>query len=314
MTYRFTFHHYIIHVSFLNCFVRYIKMISNDRYTERAQINRDLAVASRQNNKRNISVPHSTHGQITPYNGQITPYNGQITPYNGQMIDRNYPGHLTAPSEVASEKKDPHSSSHKAHQNAEGISKYNKKAKGVVSEGKYAASVEQVHQNDLHNIEKVSEMPQSNDKYAPGNGLVVALPDKSKNIAKDKAAKSELFMEAKPQITYSQDSDLVTSFDPMKDRHTWTMWRTAVNGRIVDEVKRLEKLKRSTASSVPDVVVSGPYGTALVSPPLRQFIRIDNDESRAIADHLSRIGSWSLQLQQFVYFGIPRVRMSQLKR
>ncbi|XP_012941846.1 uncharacterized protein LOC101860993 [Aplysia californica] len=100
--------------------------------------------------------------------------------------------------------------------------------------------------------------------------------------------------------TRDPESELATSFDPMKDRHMWTMWRTAVNGRILDEVQRLEKIRP---------VEPGLYGTALVTPPLRKFIRF-GDNSKEIARHLMSQGKGRLLATQFIYYGLPRVYIS----
>ncbi|CAG5131007.1 unnamed protein product [Candidula unifasciata] len=212
---------------------------------------------------------------------------------------------------------------HTAFQNAEAIVVYNKKEKKAkekkgnvreekkpkVREGKQAAAVDQIHQNDLHNIEQVSDVQQSKESMVMPSGMVLDLPDKAKNGSRGQEVNG-----SKTAKGLSQNSELVTSFDPMKDRHQWAMWRTAVNGRIIDEVRRLEKMKIEIGPAGVDPTIPGLYGTALVMPPLKQFIRFDSDDDEAIAKQMLGHGPLSLGSFQFVYFGLPRVQLAKITK
>ncbi|KAL8605865.1 hypothetical protein ACOMHN_040509 [Nucella lapillus] len=106
-------------------------------------------------------------------------------------------------------------------------------------------------------------------------------------------------------------SDLTMSFDPMKDLHMWTMWRVAVNGRIVDETRR-----RKQSASENERGGDPPPNPYLVKTPLDRFIRVDNG-SRNIAGVLMDPhgqGGASLATQQFVYYGVPRVVLKKAKK
>lgn len=106
----------------------------------------------------------------------------------------------------------------------------------------------------------------------------------------------------------SPESELRTAFDPMKDLHMWTMWRAAVNGRIVDEVRaRNQPVHRDEGLS--------RYGRALMKTPLDRFIRVDNG-SHNIA-HLMmdphQVATEHLHTKQFVFYGVPRVVLKKPK-
>ena len=111
--------------------------------------------------------------------------------------------------------------------------------------------------------------------------------------------------------TADPESDLHGApFDPMTDRKKWSVWRTAVTGRIMDEVRRLERAKAELEPSWGDPhthrVAPGPYGKCLEHPPLRKYIRVGGG-SREMARGLMHQGQGKLLPSQFVYFGIPRV-------
>ncbi|KAK7495919.1 hypothetical protein BaRGS_00012909 [Batillaria attramentaria] len=108
----------------------------------------------------------------------------------------------------------------------------------------------------------------------------------------------------------SPESELTTSFDPMKDMHMWTMWRAAVNGRIVDEAR-----KRQHRGAPPGQDFN-PYGKALVKTPLDRFIRMGNS-SQNIAHVMMdphQAGNGHLHTNQFVFYGVPRVVLNKPKR
>lgn len=209
---------------------------------------------------------------------------------------------------------------YRTHQNASAVTNYSSPARGKIRQGKSAAAVAQMHQNDLHNIDVARELPRYSENGGDSNGLVVARADRSKNYIKQhlslqgKLSNAQNSGSAKHQNGISRNSDLRTSFDPMKDRHMWTMWRTAVNGRIVDEVRLLERIKSERGPSAEqnsDPSTPGVYGKALVATPLKRFIRFD-DESNAY--QMSSLGQGSLETSQFVYYGLPRVVVSPSKK
>ncbi|KAL8603553.1 hypothetical protein ACOMHN_052782 [Nucella lapillus] len=111
------------------------------------------------------------------------------------------------------------------------------------------------------------------------------------------------------------DSELVTSFDPMKDRHLWTMWRIAVNGRIMDEMRRRNQSPppRQEGGKRSELY---PYGQALVRTPMSRFIRVENG-SNALARVMMNPGGEGgseLTIPQFVFYGVPRVVLKKTKR
>lgn len=231
---------------------------------------------------------------------------GSVPEYNTSQTGHIHQGQLAIVAEISAQK-EARKNVQTAYQNAEAIVKYSKKDKAVVREGKHAAAVDQLHQNNLHNIEKVSDEQQSRDNVFKSNGMILDFPEKTKNGGKKQAAGS------KSVRSSEQESELITSFDPMKDRHRWAMWRTAVNGRIVDETRRLEKGKIQKGPGA-DLGTAGAYGSALMVPPLRQFIKFDSDENEAVAKQMLGHGPLILKSFQFVYFGLPRVQLAKLAK
>ncbi|KAL5022057.1 hypothetical protein ScPMuIL_001212 [Solemya velum] len=99
-------------------------------------------------------------------------------------------------------------------------------------------------------------------------------------------------------------STIPTTFDPISNRHLWTMWRISVNEKIVKETKyRLEN---------PDAVVV--YSDSLIQPPLHYYIHRTPQSDLAAEEykhsHDRRKNSSKLQTGQFIYFGLPRVIVS----
>ncbi|CAL1539953.1 unnamed protein product [Lymnaea stagnalis] len=215
----------------------------------------------------------------------------------------------------------------KEQMNSRAVEKYQKKDKAVIRQGKHAAAVDQLFENDLHNVEpvvsrQISRRDQPSSVEVLPNGML-AEPQGASDPRYIKRylnlqvhynqnapnVKEPQRRDSKSPAAHDPDSSLSTSFDPMRDRHMWTMWRTAVNGRIVDEVRKLEKIKSergSEASVSLDSKAPGVYGRAIVAPPLKRFIRFD-EQSKEMANQLSSVGQGRLQTDQFVYYGLPRV-------
>ncbi|BFY99406.1 hypothetical protein BsWGS_02446 [Bradybaena similaris] len=261
----------------------------------------------------NAVVRYDRNGRVPdPHNGRPSNQYEQVMPYQ-----RSSAGYMpiSAPNRSNSAQgKDP-----RVQQNVAAVLYYDNIQRGKVIEGPQASAVAQMHQNDLHNVDTSQELVHYNQNGL-SNGLVVGQPDKSKNYIKRYLNLQTKF--ARAQSTQSPDkapnSDLITSFDPMQDRHMWTMWRTAVNGRIVDEVRQLERRKSEMgglSSLNADASVPGMYGKALVAPPLKRFIKFGNAESKAVAVQMSYgLGQGSLETSQFVYYGLPRVYFPQIKK
>lgn len=108
------------------------------------------------------------------------------------------------------------------------------------------------------------------------------------------------------------ESELKMSFDPMKDLHMWTMWRVAVNGRIVDETRRRNRAQPANGGDYD----SNPFGRALIKTPLDRFIRVENG-SQSLAGVMMDPhgeGGGHLATQQFVFYGVPRVVLKKPKQ
>ena len=106
---------------------------------------------------------------------------------------------------------------------------------------------------------------------------------------------TRLYGERSPET----EIDFSKTFDPMTNLHLWTMWRTAVNGRIVDELRGM----------VTEDFYQHPYGKYLTQAPLYRFIKFD-DHSFHLADDMmdpGNKGTNRLQANQFVFYGVPRV-------
>uniref|UniRef100_A0A2C9M1X1 Uncharacterized protein n=1 Tax=Biomphalaria glabrata TaxID=6526 RepID=A0A2C9M1X1_BIOGL len=203
----------------------------------------------------------------------------------------------------------------RVYQNANALEKYQTQEKHHVRQGKHAAAVDQLFENDLHNVHYTKH------QHATGKNGLEVLPNGMS--AEHQATSDQRYIRrylnlkvhydeprARPSSAVESDaSTLHTSFDPMKDRHLWTMWRTAVNGRIVDEVRKLERIKSergSEASNHLDSSNPGVYGKAIVAPPLKRFIKLD-EHNREAAQHFQNLGQGRLETDQFVYYGLPRV-------
>ena len=115
------------------------------------------------------------------------------------------------------------------------------------------------------------------------------------------------------------------SFDPMKDLHMWTMWRVAVNGRIVDETRKRNRAQPARGAGggggggggggESADFASNPYGRALIKTPLDRFIRVENG-SQSLAGVMMDPhgeGGGHLATQQFVFYGVPRVVLKKPK-
>lgn len=102
------------------------------------------------------------------------------------------------------------------------------------------------------------------------------------------------------------------SFDPMKDLHMWTMWRVAVNGRIVDETRRRFRAPVVKGGESD----SNPYGRALIKTPLDRFIRVENGSQNLAGLMMDPHGEGGghLATQQFVFYGVPRVVLKKPKQ
>lgn len=93
-------------------------------------------------------------------------------------------------------------------------------------------------------------------------------------------------------------------FDPTESVHEWTMWRAAVNRCIVNKVMSPEKLS-------PKLATNQNTSLCLLHVPLKKFIRL-GVQSHVRAQRMSGItNDHSLDLNQFVYFGIPRPKVKR---
>ncbi|XP_076462025.1 uncharacterized protein LOC143294537 isoform X2 [Babylonia areolata] len=124
-----------------------------------------------------------------------------------------------------------------------------------------------------------------------------------------------------PPRSGQAEPELRMSFDPMKDLHMWTMWRVAVNGRIVDETMRRSRAQQPTTEGAGagghGDLDPNPYGRALVKTPLDRFIRVGNssqDIAGVMMDPHGQGGGAGLQTRQFVYYGVPRVVLKKTKK
>ena len=183
------------------------------------------------------------------------------------------------------------------HQNAEAVVRNISRNKAVLREGKHAAAIDQLHENDLHSIEQFTKRPDD-----PGRDPRQEHLDRKGHIG----------LHQRPRIRQDpayEETELTSCFDPMRDRHLWAMWRTAVNGRIVDEVRRIERSRRLNGAPNGDQPRS-QYGPSIVEPPLRRFIKLQGG-SKEIAHHLSKEGRGQLQTSQFVFYGLPRVYLER---
>ncbi|XP_046567000.1 uncharacterized protein LOC124275468 [Haliotis rubra] len=116
---------------------------------------------------------------------------------------------------------------------------------------------------------------------------------------------------------------LKKAFDPLKNLHLWTMWRSAVNGKIVDEAKSFNEQDFR----------EHPLGKSLTNVPLKRLIKYEKG-SKEIAESMmnptkqtntlsnfqsghrksfgrsersAQSGTGYLGTKEFVYFGVPRV-------
>lgn len=260
----------------------------------------------------NAVVRYDRNGRVPdPHNGRLSNQYEQVMSY--QRSSAGY-----TPTSAPNRSNGAQGKDHRVHQNVAAVLYYNNIERGKVIDGPQASAVAQMHQNDLHNVDTGQELVHYNQNGL-SNGLA-GQPDKSRNYIKRYLNLQTKFARAQstPSPEKAPDSDLITSFDPMQDRHLWTMWRTAVNGRIVDEVRQLERRKNEMGgfpSSTVDASVPGMYGKALVAPPLKRFIKFGNEESKAVAVQMSYgLGQGSLETSQFVYYGLPRVYVSQMRK
>ncbi|XP_071118239.1 uncharacterized protein [Haliotis cracherodii] len=115
---------------------------------------------------------------------------------------------------------------------------------------------------------------------------------------------------------------LKKAFDPMKNLHLWTMWRSAVNGKIVDEAKSFSD----------NDFREHPLGRSLTNVPLRRLIKYEKGskeiaqsmmnptkQTNPLSDYRAGHRSYGpsensapngpgcLGTKEFVYFGVPRV-------
>ncbi|KAK3766893.1 hypothetical protein RRG08_040416 [Elysia crispata] len=188
------------------------------------------------------------------------------------------------------------------HQNAEAVVRNISKNKSKLREGKHAAAIDQLYENDLHGIEHFPKRPDDNQDGDPRQEYM--------------ERKRRIGLHLRPRIKQDPayaDTELTTCFDPMRDRHLWAMWRTAVNGRIVDEVRRMEQSKGQVhlnGGAQSEGQSRQQYGPSIVAPPLKRFIKLQ-DGSKEIAQHLSKEGKGQLHTSQFVFYGLPRVYMEK---
>ncbi|RUS75219.1 hypothetical protein EGW08_017009 [Elysia chlorotica] len=219
-------------------------------------------------------------------------YSSGYPPMNGHSPG-SYP-----PQDPSSAKRRPSDDimvNHRMHQNAEAVVRNISRNKSKLREGKHAAAIDQLHENDLHGIEHFPKRPDDQQGRDPRQEFM--------------DRKGRIGLHLRPRIKQQpgyENTELTTSFDPMRDRHLWAMWRTAVNGRIVDEVRRLEQSKGRVELNGDEGESRQQYGQSIVAPPLRRFIKLQ-DGSKEIAQHLSKEGKGQLQTSQFVFYGLPRV-------
>ncbi|XP_062572349.1 uncharacterized protein LOC134234313 [Saccostrea cucullata] len=94
---------------------------------------------------------------------------------------------------------------------------------------------------------------------------------------------------------------LTPGFDPIANRHLWTMWRIAITTQIVSEM--MERRKRGD--------VTEQFVRTLIRPPsgLAESIYVTN-KTRQAACRLMNNGSCpdnAMLTKDFIFFGIPRV-------
>ncbi|KAK3577514.1 hypothetical protein CHS0354_026470 [Potamilus streckersoni] len=91
------------------------------------------------------------------------------------------------------------------------------------------------------------------------------------------------------------------AFDPTKNTHLWTMWRIAVNEKLLNEFKSHDSDSKHFPSQ------------SLTRPPLANYIRVTGTTRRlanvkmATRDNILNNDDDKLQTEQFIYYGIPRI-------
>ncbi|KAL3868689.1 hypothetical protein ACJMK2_041466 [Sinanodonta woodiana] len=116
---------------------------------------------------------------------------------------------------------------------------------------------------------------------------------RKENKKKDK--KSEV-SSARPRRNLDQ-----AVFDPTKNTHLWTMWRIAVNEKLLNEFKSHD----SDSSHFPS--------QSLTRPPLANYIRVTGTTRRlanmkmVTRHNILNNDDDKLQTEQFIYYGIPRI-------
>ncbi|KAH9491442.1 hypothetical protein Btru_032190 [Bulinus truncatus] len=230
---------------------------------------------------RNMHNGHARQGSHAVSSGHH-PANRELTHYQ-RKTSQIYPEKAVVPHRPRPGPEEAEVNSPKVYQNANALEKYQKQEKHLVRQGKNAAAVDQLFENDLHNI-NYTKPATPKDKHAAEvlpNGMIAQPPATSNHTYIRRYLNLKVHYEEPKSrhsaVTESDNSSLNTAFDPMKDRHMWTMWRTAVNGRIVDEVRKLERIKSekgSEASVQLDSSSPGVYGKAIVVPPLKRFIKL----------------------------------------
>ncbi|KAK3577513.1 hypothetical protein CHS0354_026469 [Potamilus streckersoni] len=91
-----------------------------------------------------------------------------------------------------------------------------------------------------------------------------------------------------------------SAFDPTKNTHMWTMWRIAVNEKLLKESKSRDGDSQHFPSP------------ALTQPPLAKYIQI-NDPVQGSANLKMSDDYDRLPFNQFIYYGIPRITMKNEK-
>ncbi|KAL3868688.1 hypothetical protein ACJMK2_041465 [Sinanodonta woodiana] len=85
-----------------------------------------------------------------------------------------------------------------------------------------------------------------------------------------------------------------SAFDPTQNTHMWTMWRIAVNEKLLKESKSRDGYSQHFPSP------------ALTQPPLAKYIRV-RDPVQGSANLKMPNDHERLPFDQFIYYGIPRI-------
>uniref|UniRef100_A0A0L8HCH0 Uncharacterized protein n=1 Tax=Octopus bimaculoides TaxID=37653 RepID=A0A0L8HCH0_OCTBM len=92
----------------------------------------------------------------------------------------------------------------------------------------------------------------------------------------------------KKTVVEFRENKVLHKFDPTKNIHLWTMWRVAINDKLVEHFG-------NTKYSYQDY-----FGTL----PFRGYIHLTQHSLERLKYFDNRI----LDPEQFIYYGLPRVR------